>query len=38
MCDTVVVVGDDGCRLAKCSEREANEGQGREWLPAMSYP
>ena len=38
MCDTVVVVGPSAVRLAKNSDRDANEAQLLEWHPATTHP
>lgn len=38
MCDTVVVLGDDGVQFAKNSDRDVNEAQIIEWHPGGTHP
>ncbi len=37
MCDTVAAITADGAIFAKNSDREANEAQSLEWIPALTH-
>ena len=38
MCDSFVTITDNGVMFAKNSDRDPNEAQPLEWIPAADHP